>query len=293
MKEQAFVNDNLIYRVICGSHSYGLDTEDSDIDYKGITIPPKEYYFGLKTFDQQERGADEVIYSLHKFVKLARDANPNIIELLYTDEKFITHMNKYGQKLRDNRDLFLSTKAKHTFSGYAFAQLKRIKNHRKWIMFEAKIPNPEDYMMKKTRKSLQGQTLIYDHFRQHEYEVALKKYNQYLDWKRNRNPERAILEEKCGYDSKHACHLMRLLRMGKEILEKGEVKVLRPDREELLELRNGVWTYEKLIEEAEKAEKELDYLYENSPLQKKPRDKEIDKLLIEITEDFLNKTEAI
>lgn len=289
MKEQAFVNDNLIYRVICGSHSYGLDTKDSDIDYKGITIPPKEYYFGLKTFEQQERGADEVIYSLHKFVKLARDSNPNIIELLYTDKKFITHMNKYGQRLRDNRDLFLSTKAKHTFSGYAFAQLKRIKNHRKWIMFKAERPKEEDYFVDKTRKSSDGITTIpYKKFREHEFDVDLKKYNQYLDWKKNRNPDRAILEEKCGYDSKHACHLMRLLRMGKEILETGKVNVLRPDREELLELRNGVWTYDRLIEEAEKAEKELEYLYENSPLQKKPKDKEIDKLLIGITEEFLN-----
>lgn len=291
MKEQAFVNKNLIYRVICGSHSYGLATEKSDIDYKGITIPPKEYYFGLKTFEQQERGADEVIYSLHKFVKLARDCNPNIIELLYIDEKFITHINKYGQKLRDNRHLFLSTKAKHTFSGYAFAQLKRIKNHRKWIMYKAKEPNPEDYMIKKTRKNLEGKTLIYDHFRQHEYEADLKKYNQYLTWKKNRNPERAKLEEKCGYDSKYASHLIRLLRTGKEILEKREVNVLRPDREELLEIRNGLWTYERLIEEAEKTDKELQYLYKNSQLQKSPRDKEIDKLLIEITGEFLNENE--
>ena len=213
--------------------------------------------------------------------------------MLYVDPKHILDNTESGQKLRDNRSLFLSTKAKHTFSGYAFAQLKRIKNHRKWIMFKAERPKEEDFFTDKTRRTEAGKIIPYQKFREHEFDVALKKYNQYLTWKKNRDPSRAALEEKYGYDCKHAMHLMRLLRMGQEILETGEVNVLRPDREELLQLRNGEWSYEKLIDEAEVAEQQLNYLYENSPLQKKPRDKEIDKLLIEITEEFLNKSEAI
>jgi len=286
---QDFVLTNTIYHTIVGSTAYGLNTKDSDIDKKGICIKPKEYYFGLKNFEQQEFGKDEVIYCLQKFVKLARDCNPNIIEMLYVDPKFIQINTEYGERLRANRHLFLSTKAKFTFSGYAFSQLRRIKGHRKWIMFKEPQPNPEDYFCTKIRQGADGKGIAYPHFREHEYDADLKQYNNYLTWKKNRNPKRAELEEKYGYDCKHAMHLIRLLRMGQEILRTGEVQVLREDREELLELRNGLWSYDKLIEEAEKAEKELAYLYDKSPLQKSPRDKEINKLLIELTEDFLKK----
>jgi len=265
-----FVIPNTIYEVIVGSTAYGLNTPDSDIDQKGICIPPKDMYFGLRSFEQQEfEGKDRTIYSIKKFFKMARDCNPNIIEMLFVDPKFIVFKDKFGQMLVDNREIFLSTKAKHTFSGYAFAQLKRIKGHRKWIMNEVIKPREQNFMAKKVRKLDDGTLLKYEKFQEVEYKKALSKYNQYLDWKKNRNPMRAELEQKYGYDCKHAMHLMRLLRMGKEILTTGTVNVLREDREELMAIRNGKWTYEKLISEAEKAEEELNNLYENSVLPKK------------------------
>lgn len=283
-----FVEQNTIYKTVVGSTAYGLNTPESDIDIKGICIPPKEYYFGLKVFEQQEIGKDQVIYAIKKFVRLARDCNPNIIEMLYTHPKQILYINQAGLKLRVNRELFLSKKAKFTFAGYAFAQLKRIKNHRKWIMFKESEPKPEDFFCTKHRKLGDGSTKPYEHFREHEYDVALKKWNQYLKWKKERNPDRAILEEKYGYDCKHAMHLIRLLRMGIEILTEGKVIVLRHDREELLAIRRGEWDYDKLVAYAEGLEKQLDEFYEKSTLRHSPDDKKIDKLLQEITEDFLN-----
>jgi predicted nucleotidyltransferase len=253
-----------------------------------VCIPPKEYYFGLKTFDQQEIGKDQTIFSLKKFVKLARDCNPNIIEMLYTDNQYILFLNKYGQILRDNRELFLSRKAKFTFAGYAFAQLKRIKGHRKWITFKEKEPVEEDFWVTKYRPQKNGTTKSYEKFLEQEYKNAQKKWSQYLSWKKERNPARAELEEKYGYDCKHAMHLIRLLRMGIEILETGKVVVLRPDRNELLDIRNGKWDYDKLVSYAEGLEKKLDVLYETSILRHSPDDKKIDKLLQKITEDFLN-----
>jgi predicted nucleotidyltransferase len=282
-----FVTKNLIYHVVCGSHSYGLNTPESDIDKKGICIVPKEYLFGLGTFEQQELGADETIYSLHKFVRLAFDCNPNIIEILFTDPQFILFINKYGQLLRDNRHLFLSKRARYSFGGYAIAQLKRIKGHRKWIMFDEKEPKEEDFWITKYRTMPDGTTKSYEKFLEQDYDNALKKWNQYLDWKKNRNPERAKLEEQFSYDCKHAMHLIRLQRMGYEILKNGEVNVFRPDREELLAIRHGQWTYEQVVTYAENMEKELDKLYEVSPLPKKPDYKAIDKLLINMTEEFL------
>jgi len=155
-------------------------------------------------------------------------------------------------------------------------------------MFKEDEPKQEDFFITKYRKLSDNTTKAYEHFREQEYKNALKKWNQYLEWKRKRNPERAKLEEKYGYDCKHAMHLVRLLRMGVEILSEGKVEVLRSDREELLKIRRGEWEYDRLVEYAENLEGQLDELYEKSPLRKAPDIKKIDKLLIEITEEFLN-----
>lgn len=281
-----FVKKNTIYETVVGSTCYGLNTPGSDIDIKGICIPPKEYYFGLSTFEQQELSKDHIVYALKKFVNMAKDCNPNIIEMLYVDDKFIRKIDKYGQMLRDNRHLFLSTKARHTFSGYAFAQLKRIMNHRKWIMFKEERPKEEDFFRDKTRQTSNG-VVDYQKFLEHDYDAALKKYNQYLSWKKNRNPERAVLEEKYGYDCKHGMHLIRLLRMGVEILTEGKVNVLRTDREELLDIRNGKWEYDKLVDYAEKLQDDVALIYDKSDLQKTPDYNKINKLLQDMTEEFL------
>ena len=81
-----------------------------------------------------------------------------------------------------------------------------------------------------------------------EYENKVEDWKNYLEWKKNRNPKRAALEAKYGFDLKHGCQLCRLLRMGKEILETGKVQVKRiHDREELMAIKNGSWTYDQLI----------------------------------------------
>lgn len=288
MNTKEMVNKNLIYKCVHGSTAYGLNTPSSDLDVKGIFVPDIDYYFGYKTIEQQEdKTKDEVIYSIKKFFKLAMDCNPNIIEVLFCDEKDILYMNEFGKKIRDNRLLFLSKKAKFTFSGYAFAQLKRIKGHNKWINNPQTEPKREDYLIQKSMKAFDGRNIEYTKFLEVEYDKALKKYNQYLNWKKNRNPERAKLELKYGYDTKHGMHLVRLLRMGHEILKLGDVIVKRPDRKELLEIRNGLWKYDRLVGYAEDMQEELDELYEKSDLQKTPNNKEIGDLLMYITARFL------
>ena len=285
METKAMVEKNLIYKCIHGSTAYGLNTLESDIDKKGIFIPDLEYYFGMKHIDQQEYGADEVIYALKKFITLARDCNPNIIEVLFCEEEDILFINDYGRILRNNRDLFISRKAKFTFSGYAMSQMKRIKGHRKWIMNPQIEPKEQDFYVTKTRV-IDGVVAPYQSFRENEYDLALKTWNQYKTWVENRSKERSELEMKFGYDTKHAMHLMRLLRMGKEILTGEGVRVRRHDHEELMALRNGEWSYEELIERAEKMDVELNELYNRSEVQHSPDDKAIDKLLIEMTTSF-------
>lgn len=84
------------------------------------------------------------------------------------------------------------------------------------------------------------------------YRAAMKHWESYQTWKSQRNPARAALEREHGYDTKHAMHLIRLMRMGLEILERGELLVHRPDAEELIAIRDGALSFEKLMETAER-----------------------------------------
>ena len=122
-------------------------------------------------------------------------------------------------------------------------------------------------------------------FNKEEYKQAKEKHKLYWTWKKNRNKARSSLEEQFGYDTKHAMHLVRLLRMGEEILTTGQVLVKRPDADELLEIRNGSWTYDELVKYAEGKDNHiLKVLYPNTKLRKKPNLKTAARLLMETQE---------
>lgn len=337
-----------------GSHAYGTNTPASDEDFKGIAIPPKEYFLGaINRFEQAElKDPDTVIYDIRKFFMLASECNPNIIEVLHTDPADHFIVDDLGEIILDHKNDFLSKKIKHTFLGYSVSQLKRIKTHKKWIMNPPKTPptraelglpeatlipqdqllaasaeiqkeldrfqfdfldtldepskigirtvmsdmlaelkiTTDDQWMAMARKIGLSDNFIQIIQKEREYTSKKREWDQYMNWKATRNVARASLEEQFGYDTKHAYHLVRLIRMCREVLETGKVIVKRPDREELLAIRNGAWTYDKLIEFAESEEKSLNDLYNTSAtLPKTPDKKKIDSLCIKLIEKSLSK----
>lgn len=92
------------------------------------------------------------------------------------------------------------------------------------------------------------------------------KWTNYHDWRNNRNVSRSALEAKHGYDTKHASHLIRLLKTGIEILYNGEVSVKRPDAQELLDIRNGSLTLTELLAYSDMLEARCKWLYSNTKL---------------------------
>ena len=127
-----WINERMIYLAITGSHAYGTSVPSSDLDLKGVAIPPKEYFLGFlhrfeqATYDQP----DATIMDIRKFIKLASDANPSVLEILFVDEEDQRVVTPAGRVLLDHRDHFLSTKVRYSFMGYAMSQLKRIKADR-------------------------------------------------------------------------------------------------------------------------------------------------------------------
>lgn len=134
-------------------------------------------------------------------------------------------------------------------------------------------------------RHLLGHPLCIVKFNREEYEKTKDEYDKFWEWRTNRNASRLKMEEEFFFDGKHAMHLVRLLRMGVEILRDGQVIVKRPDAEELLAIRNGSWTYEELIKYAETMDEEVRGVwYKKTELPKKPDIKFAAKLLMETQE---------
>ena len=215
-----------IFATLHGSRAYGTNIASSDSDFKGVAIPPKEYFLGyFSRFEQAEQLVskghphDKTIYDIRKFLNLAANTNPNIIEVLFTDPSDHTVTTKWSDRLLAHRDLFISKKARFTFSGYAYGQLKRIKSHRAWLL------NPPTHQPLRTEFGLpsdtskavdvstmnavdslssEGHTFSEEVMatiqKEKKYSAALQYWKQYQEWKATRNADRAELEAKHGFD---------------------------------------------------------------------------------------------
>jgi len=261
-----YVLDNTIYLARHGSHAHGLAIETSDLDIRGIFVAGPKFHIGYNKTEQfQDFEGDEVRYEIKKFVNLAAACNPSILEILFVDPSDVLEVTKVGEILLAERETFVTLKAKHTYTGYANAQLKKIRAKYRWITNPPEEPPKQEDYYREPRNEIEMKLLkkgskIYD---KEAYQKARLDWKNYQHWLTDRNPARKELEDKYGYDTKHAMHLFRLLRMGQEICTTGKVNVKRPDREELLGIRRGALTYDELVNWADTITREIDELYED------------------------------
>lgn len=131
--------------IITGSHLYGLNNKNSDIDIKGFYKLPNENILGFNYIDfiKDERG-DTNYYELGKFIGMLNTGNPNVLEMLYIPDEFIKIDSPLYQFLRQKRDLFLTKECGRTFGGYAVSQIKKARGLNKNIVQK----------VNKTKKSL-------------------------------------------------------------------------------------------------------------------------------------------
>jgi predicted nucleotidyltransferase len=132
-------SDYIIFETIAGSHAYGTNIATSDIDIRGIFRLPKDNYDSLITPCQEVSNDSEDIkyYELKKYIDLAKDCNPNIIELFWMPKDVIKICTPIMEQLLSYRTKFITKRAYHTFSGYAYAQIEKAKGKNK------KVHNPK------------------------------------------------------------------------------------------------------------------------------------------------------
>lgn len=156
IKPPPYVIGGTQYLTVMGSQAYAVANNDSDMDVYGFCIPSKDMIFPhlrgeipgfgqqIQRFEQfqqhhiiekdHDKEYDFQIYSIVKYFQLTMGCNPNMIDSLFTDETCVLKQTKIAQHVRDNRKKFLHKGAWHTFKGYAYSQMHKMR---------IKEPNPE------------------------------------------------------------------------------------------------------------------------------------------------------
>lgn len=235
---EGLIPDNTILLAYRGSIAHGtyIPSHIDDKDLMGVAFGPVSMYLGLDNFEQLEKMIepwDSVVYEIKKFFRLLLKQNPNVISLMWCEPHHYVYISPEGQRLLDNRELFISKKAFHSFSGYAHSQFMRMET------FDG---SGKGYMGEKRKR----------------------------------------LAKEFGYDCKNASHLIRLLRMGIEYLTEGKLYVLRKDAQELVDIKLGKWSLEKVKREAEHLFDLAKEAYVRSPLPNEPDIKKVNELLMEM-----------
>lgn len=117
----------VVYRCVVGSRAYGLDTENSDTDVRGVYLAPADMQWSLFGMPEQfeDAKAQTCYWELQKFLIMALKANPNILECLYSP--LVEKTSPVGEALLGLRECFLSQMIFQTFNGYALSQFKKLE----------------------------------------------------------------------------------------------------------------------------------------------------------------------
>jgi hypothetical protein len=117
------------------------------------------------------------------------------------------------------------------------------------------------------------------------YKDHCRKYKEYKDWEKNRNPKRYESNLDKNYDSKNLCHTMRLVHMGYEIATGQGIILDREkagDKEFLMNIRNHKYEYDELMEIVEADKVKLDEAIANSTIKEKIDTNLVNDILIGI-----------
>lgn len=300
LRENENLGDNIILLGLGGSHAYGTNNENSDLDVRGIATNTKRNILTSNDFEQVvDVETDTTIYSFDKIIELLCKCNPNTIEILGLKPEHYLYLSPLGEEIVANRKMFLSKQAIHSFGGYANAQLRRLENKSARLVSQADM---EKHILKTIEHASidfkknyfpmnEGELKLFiDTAVQEGYDTEIfmdidLKHYPLRDWASMWNEMKAIVS---GYNKigkrnskaiehsklgKHMMHLVRLYLMCFDILENGEIYTYREKEHDfLMAIRNGQYLddnrqpTEEFYKIVDKYEEKLDYLKDHTDL---------------------------
>lgn len=318
LRKDKNLGNNIIILTLGGSHAYGTDNENSDLDIRGCALNSKMQILTNENFEQfVNEATDTTIYAFNKLISLLSNVNPNTIEMLGNKPEHYFYVSPIGQELIDNAHLFLSKKAIYSFGGYANQQLRRLENKSNRLVGQAQneehiyktiehaaydfknryFAMPDDAIKLYIDKAVQEgyDTEIFmdvnlSHYPLRDYKGMWSEMQSIVKayGKIGKRNEKAIEHNKLG---KHMMHLVRLYMMCLDILEKEKVVTYRADEHDLLmDIRNGKYLdsnkqpIAEFYEMVDDFEKKLEYAKLHTNLPNNPDYKTINEFVASVNE---------
>lgn len=315
------LGDNVILLGLGGSHAYGTNNDNSDLDIRGVALNDGRDILLGRDFEQVVNEAtDTTIYSFDKIVSLLVNCNPNTIELLGLKPEHYLYIGNVGQQLLDNKEMFLSQRAVHSFGGYANQQLRRLENgtaraanyrlreqHLLKVLqcvadnFKGKFSKYPNTSVKMyiDDSERRGEEIYVDinfkHYPLRDFNMILQD-SVTIERDYNKLGGRNANAIKHGKLEKHAMHLVRLYNMAFDILERKEIVTYREaDHDLLMAIRNGEFNKsetefnDEFFAMVETLEKRLEYDKANTDLPKEPDYKRIDDFVASVNEKIIKR----
>jgi len=304
---------NCIFKGIVGSKLYGTDTPESDEDYVGIFMPNKEMLYGLNpceqvSFDTNDSGSgvkntsedeDMTYYTLKRFFELAMKNNPNIVELFFIKPDKTVISTKIWEEVRDLYSLFISRKVFDSFFGYATSQehLMKVKTERylavcateellKILIDQGhkKLDEETCKMLKETVKNFRSKKNVVREYIPGQY---LEEIYEHIRIEKENYGHRRHNIVKHGFETKFGSHLVRLLYEGIELAQSGKIEFPLKMAETIKSIKEGGKTLNETLEIVDDLKSRFKKLEANCDLPEKPKTKEINRRLIELTSEYL------
>lgn len=236
---------NCMYLTQMGSVAYGCSGESSDWDVYGFCIPPKDMVF------PHLRGEIPGFGRQHK------------------------RFDVWQQHHIESED----GKRSYDFSVYSIVRFFHLCMENNPNMVDALFV-PDNMIVHITHVG----NMVRDARKMFLHKGCWHKFKGYAFQQLNklkRKPEgkRVELVEKFGFDVKFAYHIVRLLNEVEQILEEGDLDLIR-SKEQLKSIRRGEWTEQQIRDHFESRVKTLEKLYADSKLPHGPDETEIKSLLI-------------
>ncbi|PAM98928.1 nucleotidyltransferase [Streptomyces sp. Alain-F2R5] len=126
MDPETLVRDHTIYACVMGSRAFGLATEDSDTDRRGVFLAPTPLFWRFEKPPTHVEGPaeEQFRWELERFCELALRANPNVLECLHSP--LVEYADETGRELLALRGAFLSRRVHETFTRYAHGQRRKL-----------------------------------------------------------------------------------------------------------------------------------------------------------------------
>jgi len=300
MDFKLMAQENLVLKIRVGSHLFGTSTPDSDEDYTGIFMPCDETIYGFQTCNEVDLGVvdkddtgrntkDAIDFKVHdyrKFMKLAIENNPNILNAMFVNRENILFADKDGfaERMLAVKARIVHKGAYERFIKYADAQKHKMRiKPQNYAALENGLGFLED-VMGNSRVMAEAAHHAYQlsgpdspfkdggegkHIRcgdlSFERGVFVKKAKKMIRERLSRATNRHVLYTKYGYDTKFGSNLIHMLKSGKELMETGKLEFPLSYAQDIIDVKNGKYTVEEidkwsddLLEEARQAYEKTD-----------------------------------